>query len=122
MSSNEVSFDLREIDPLPHNTLHNQEVTLPVDMWQRTNQKLSLYTTGCRSWLFISANLKASTGYLNYPVDVRDTAKSEMGRVDNHHLKCLVESTSMNVGGSYRNAKESSPLMPGMSVGGVIVV
>jgi len=39
VSSNEVSFDLREIDPLPHNTLHNQEVTLPVDMWQRTNQK-----------------------------------------------------------------------------------
>ena len=45
-----------------------------------------------------------------------------MGRVDNHHLKCLVESTSMNVGGSYRNAKESSPLMPGMSVGGSIVL
>jgi len=57
-----------------------------------------------------------------YSVDVRDTAKSGIGHIDNRHLNDLVESISMNVGGSCRNAKVSSPPMIGVSVGGVIVV
>jgi hypothetical protein len=65
---------------------------------------------------------KVSAGYLTYPADVRDTVKNGMGRVGNRHLNSLVESISVNVGGSCRDVKASRPPLPGVSVGGVIVV
>jgi hypothetical protein len=65
---------------------------------------------------------KDLAGYLNYPADIRDTAKSGMGRIGNRRLHYFAEFISVNVGGSYRNGKESSPLRCGMSVGGLIVV
>jgi hypothetical protein len=65
---------------------------------------------------------KGLAGYLNYPADSRDTAKSGMGRIGNRRLPYFAEFISMNVGGSYRNVKESSPLRSGMSVGGLRVV
>jgi hypothetical protein len=67
-------------------------------------------------------NTKAETGYLTYPVSVRDTAKSGMGCRGNHHLNDLAESIAMNVGGLYPDAKDSSRPIPGRSVGAAIVV
>jgi hypothetical protein len=65
---------------------------------------------------------KDLAGYLNYPADIRDTAKSGMGRIGNRRLHYFAEFISVNVGGSYRNGKESSPLRGGRSVGGLRVV
>jgi hypothetical protein len=45
-----------------------------------------------------------------------------MGREGNRHLRYLVEFSSVNVGGSDRNVKESSPLRSDLSVGGSIVL
>ena len=65
---------------------------------------------------------KGLAGYLNYPADVRDTAKSGIGHIDNRHLNYLVESISVNVGGSYQNDKVSSPPMSNRRVGGFMVL
>jgi len=120
-SPNEASFDLREINPLSRNILHSGS-NAPTDTGQRMNQRMGSYSNGYRDWSSLYTSPKAPAGYLIYPVGIRDTAKSGMGRVGNRRLKDLAESILMNVGGSYRNAKESSPLMSGMSVGGSIVV
>jgi hypothetical protein len=58
----------------------------------------------------------------DYPVAGRDTAKSGMGCGANRHLHDLVESITMNVGGSDMDAKVCSPPMPYQSVGGPIGV
>jgi len=65
---------------------------------------------------------KVSAGYLNYPADIRDSAKSGMGYAVNRHLNYLVESISINVGGSCQDAKASSLPMPVRSFGGFIVL
>jgi hypothetical protein len=122
VSPNEANLDLRERFPLSRNILHTCEVTAYGSTGQRTSQKSVHATTDYQDWLFQSTNLKVSTGHLNYPVDVRDTAKSGMGRLGNRHLSYLVEFISVNVGGSYSDAKASSLPMPDRSVGGVIVL
>ena len=61
-------------------------------------------------------------GQPELPHDVRDTAKSGIGRRGNRHLKYLAEFIFVNVGGSYQNVKASSLPMSEMSVGGVIVL
>jgi hypothetical protein len=71
---------------------------------------------------FFFPTIKDVAGYPIYPVTGRDTAKSGIGFLDNHHLNNLVESISVNVGGFYQNVKVSSPPMTDRSVGGVIVV
>jgi len=53
---------------------------------------------------------------------MRDSAKSGLGQIGNRHLHYLVESISMNVGGSGQNVKASSLPMSDLSVGGSIVV
>jgi len=65
---------------------------------------------------------KGLAGYRNYPADIRDTAKSGRGRIGNRRLHYLAEFISVNVGGSYWDAKTSSLSRPGKSVGGLIVV
>jgi hypothetical protein len=65
---------------------------------------------------------KVATGYPNYPVAGRDSAKSGLGLIDNRHLNNLAKSISVNVGGFYQDDKVSSPPMTDRSVGGVIVV
>jgi hypothetical protein len=59
---------------------------------------------------------------LDYPVFVRDSAKSGLGCFGNRYLNYLAEFISVNVGDSYQNAKASSQPMTGKRVGGVIVV
>jgi hypothetical protein len=121
VSPNEASFDLREIDPLSRNICIAGN-TQPGYTGQRTSQKLVANTTDCQDWSVISTNPKVLTGYLNYPVNVRDTAKSGIGRPGNRHLSYLVEFIFVNVGGSYSDVKASSLPMPNRSVGGVIVL
>ena len=122
MSPNEASFDLRENPPLPRNILHTCEVRAYGSTGQRTDRQVFIDPTGHRGWLRGGTIPKVSAGYLQYPADVRDSAKSGLGHKGNRHLRYLVESISVNVGGSYQNVKESSPLRSGLSVGGVIVL
>jgi hypothetical protein len=121
VSSNEAGFDLREMCPLLRNILHNQSHDL-VYTGQRTYPEVAHYPKGNQDWSSTHTSQKVLTGNLIYPVSVRDTAKSGIGHLDNRHLNYLVESIFVNVGGSYQNVKESSPLMSGVSVGGSIVV
>ena len=122
VSSNEANFDLREIRPLPRNILHICGVEDHGTTGQRANLKLGVLATGCRGWLVLPTSPKVSTANLIYSVDARDTAKSGIGHLGNRHLRYLVESISVNVGGSCRKVKASSLPMIGMSVGGFIVV
>src|SRR2546428_1754749 len=122
VSPNKASLDLREIFPLSRNILHTSGMKAHRNTGQRTNQKIVISSTGYRDWSFCPTSLKASASYLNYLADVRDSAKSGLGRMGNRHLRYLVESISVNVGGSQQNAKTSSPPMSAESVGGVIVV
>jgi hypothetical protein len=75
-----------------------------------------------RGWSLRHTSPKVSAGYLHYPADIRDTAKSGMGCGDNHHLRYFAESIFVNVGGSRQNVKGSSLPMSVLSVGGSIVV
>ncbi len=86
------------------------------------NSRTCVFSKSCRDWLLLGTSPKVSAGYLNYPADIRDTAKCGMGCTDNRHLRYFVESISVNVGGSYQDAKASSLPMSDMSVGGSIVV
>ena len=58
----------------------------------------------------------------NWLSSIRDTAKSGMGCIGNRCLSDLAESDAVNVGGSSRNAKSSSPTTCVKSVGATIVV
>ena len=122
MRASKAGVDLRERFPLSRNILHTCGITAYGFTGQRTNQQISVPATGYRGWLLCSASPKGSTGYLSYPVDVRDSAKSGWGHVANRHLHYLVEFISVNVGGSCQDVKASSLPMPDKSVGGVIVV
>ena len=116
VSSNKVDFDLRERGPRSRNILHSCK-----DIRDRERAFwILLGFKGYRSWILAVTSLKVSTDYLTYPVDVRDSAKSGLGQIDNHHLNYLVESISVNVGGLL--AEVSSPPMKQASVGGPIVV
>jgi len=121
VSSNEVSFNLREILPLPRNILQdlgwNQGYT-----GQRMNPRILLSSKGYRHWLPILASYKVSAGHLTYPADIRDSAKSGLGCIDNHRLSNLAESISVNVGGPCQDAKASSLPIPDRGVGGFIVL
>ena len=121
MSANKAGVDLRETSPLPRNTLHTSEVKAHRYTGQRTSQKVTLSLTGYRAWKGHSSRSKVSADHLTYSADVRDTAKSGIGYHANRHLNYLVESISMNVGGSQQNAKVSSLPMSAERVGGVIV-
>ena len=121
MSPNEANFDLREKDPLSRNILHTCE-TAYGSTGQRTSQKSPPISTDYRNQIGRTTDSKVSLGYLLYPNDVRDTAKSGIGRRGNRHLQYLAEFIFVNVGGSYQDVKVSSPPMPDMSVGGVIVL
>jgi hypothetical protein len=121
VSSNKADLDLRENTPLSRNILHTAGLW-PTNTGQRTDQKIWHRPTGHRDRLSNCTGQKVSTGYLTYPADVRDSAKSGLGLNDNRHLNDLVESISTNVGGSQQNAKVSSPPMTAESVGGVIVL
>ena len=119
-SPNEVRLDLRETDPLPRNTLHSLEGLGPDNTGERMRTKGQ--TNGYRDWLHGDTSPKVSADYLLYPADIRDTAKSGMGRSGNHRLSYSAESIVVNVGGPRRNAKASSLLMCDVGVGGVIVL
>jgi hypothetical protein len=122
VSASEASFNLRESLPLPRNILHTRERDAHRYTGQRTSPRTHVSSTGYQTWLLHSTKLKVSAGYLNYPADVRDTAKSGMGYRDNCHLNDLAESIFVNVGGSYWNVKASSLPMSDERVGGAIVL
>ena len=121
VSSNEADFDLRETPPLPRNILQDLGLSQGYT-GQRMSPRILPCSKGYRSWLLVSTSLKVSASHLTYLADMRDSAKSGLGHCDNRHLNYLVESIAVNVGGSCRNVKASSPPMPGESVGGVIVL
>lgn len=121
MSSNKADFNLREMTPLSHKTLHSQIRNLD-EMGQRTSQRIILFSNGYRDFLVFGGSHKGFSISPVYGADVRDSTKSGLSCADNRHLHYLAESISVNVGGSYQNGKESSPLMTDMSVGAAIVV
>jgi len=121
-SANEAGVDLRESVPLSRNILHTCERNAYGYTGQRTDLKIHDRSRGHRGWSAIVPVQKVSAGHLHYPVDVRDSAKSGLGQAYNRHLNYLVESISVNVGGSHQNVKASSLPMSGESVGGSIVV
>ena len=86
------------------------------------NQRMGSYSNGYRDWSSLYTSPKVPAGYLIYPVGIRDTAKSGMGRLGNRRLKYLAESILMNVGGLRWNAKTSSPSISSVGVGGSIVL
>jgi hypothetical protein len=120
VSSNEVSFNLREKFPLSRNILHTCEVTAYGFTRQRTSLKATRTPIDYRDRLAINADQKVLAGYLDYPANVRDTAKSGMGYSDNRHLSDFVEFIFVNVGGLL--AEVSSPPMKQASVGAAVVV
>src|SRR5438132_1543431 len=99
VSSNEVNFNLRETHPLPRNILQDCGVMAHGYTRQRMNPRTPLYSKGYQSWLLIPTSPKVLAGHLTYPANIRDSAKSGLGHIDNHHLNDLVESISVNVGG-----------------------
>jgi len=121
VSSNEADFDLRETPPLPRNILQNLGWTQGYT-GQRMSPRTLSRSKGYQSWLLVSTSPKVSASHLTYLADMRDSAKSGLGHRDNRPLNYLVESIAVNVGGSYQEAKVSSPRMPDKSVGGSIVV
>ena len=86
------------------------------------NPRTCRISKGYRIRLHHNTGSKVPIDHLTYSTGIRDTAKSGIGCTGNRHLNYLVEFIFVNVGGSYRNVKESSPLRSGMSVGGLIVV
>ena len=121
MRANEAGFNLREISPLSHKTLHSRS-DHPDEMGQRMRQRRCCNATDYRNLLLIIGGQKGFNTPPVYGVDVRDTAKSGMGCTDNRHLNYSVESLLVNVGGAQPNVKVSSLPMSGKSVGGVIVL
>jgi len=121
VSSNKADFNLREIAPLPRNTLH----ILP-EKQKSTGRRMNLmavvYPEGYRDWSFVYTSSKDDASHLIYLASIRDSAERGSGCMDNRHLNYLAESIFVNVGDSSRNAKESSPLMFVMRVGATIVV
>lgn len=118
-SSNEVGLDLREFLPLPRNILHSPRVASRI-LYGVANESNGKRLARGLSRLALT-NPPISTDNLSYPVGVRDTTKSGSGLPITTSYLISFKSLPTNVGGSYQNAKESSPLMSGMSVGGVIV-
>ena len=123
VSSYKAGFNLRETVPLPRNILHACEVVAH----ESTRQRMNLLCK-CSSQEAIFAGfhtrpvIKVEAGHLHYPASIRDSAKSGLGCRDNRHLLYLAESIFVNVGGLQQDAKLSSPTMPAVSVGAIIVV
>jgi hypothetical protein len=86
------------------------------------NPRIGPFSKGCRIRSWPCTGSKVSADYLTYSADIRDTAKSGIGRSGNRHLNYLAEFIFMNVGGSQQDVKASSLPMPVESVGGVIVL
>src|SRR5436190_7927413 len=107
VSSNKADLDLRESMPMPRNILHSQDLD-PGYTWHRASQKVLQIQSDFRCWFSSSTSTKDSADHLSYSADARDTATSGNRSNDNRHLNYLVESTSVNVGGSHQNAKVSS--------------
>ncbi len=84
------------------------------------NSRIARSSKSYQNWACMNPSLKVSVGYLTYPTDIRDAAKSGMGCRDNRHLRYVVESISVNVGGLL--AEASSLPRKQVSVGGPIVV
>jgi len=122
VSPNKANFDLRETPPLSRNILHSCGIRDHGTTGQRTSQKSPRDMTGYRCRLITFTGKKVSTSNLIYLVDVRDSAKSGLGRIGNRHLNYLVESIPVNVGGPCQGAKASSPPIPNKDVGAATVV
>jgi len=120
--SNEAGFDLRKTVSLPRNILQDCGVEAHRFTGQRMNLRILPISKDYRGWSLLRTTQKVSAGYLNYPADIRDSAKSGSGHFDNRHLNYLAESISVNVGGPYQGAKASSLPIPDKGVGAVIVV
>jgi hypothetical protein len=119
VSSNEVSVNLREKGPLPRNILHSQE-SCPA-LHGAANEVDGLVVDLPRLGNGLS-QLKGCQRSPGHPLAVRDSAKSGLGCMENHHLTYLVESMYVNVGGSGADGKISSRSMLHESVGAAIVL
>jgi len=121
VSPNEADFDLRGMAPLPRNILHSRGVVPLTETGQRMGLKVLLDPTG-RQGQRTPLCPMVPASHLLYLAGIRDSAERGLGQVGNRHLPHLVESISVNVGGSSQNEKVSSPPKFGMSVGGFIVL
>src|SRR5262249_6177993 len=105
VSANEVSVNLREKCPLPRNILHTEESCPSV------YGAASVCTGRASAQPRLGSGLSQLKGCQRspgYPLTARDSAKSGLGCMENHHLPYLVESIDVNVGGSHVDAKISS--------------
>jgi len=122
VSSNEADLTYGKVSPC-HVTFCKTVGKLGPRVYEAAHEpKDTSSFQGLPKLVTLSYQLKVSAGYLIYPADIRDSAKSGFGHHDNRHLNYLAESISMNVGGSYRDVKASSLPMPDRSVGGSIVL
>ena len=123
VSSHKAGFNLRETFPLPRNILHACEVVAHESTRQRMNPLCKGISQGITYTDCLARPIsRVESGNLSYPASIRDSAKSGLGCCDNRHLLYLAESIFVNVGGSLKDAKLSSPTMPCVSVGATIVV
>jgi len=106
VSPNEAGLNPRETIPLPRNIIP----CIIVGWWPTSSRgsertQINIVSKGYRDRLIYLTSPKDETGYLVYPVSVRDTAESGMGCTGNRHLNYLAEFTSTNVGGLHQDAK-----------------
>ena len=113
-SANEAGFDLRETGPLPHNTLLIYGVVTVDDMGQRTNLDVS------RLLPRLPDSFMGWSKLLSVPCSRSGYCEEQDWLAANRCLHGLVESVSVNAGGSH--AEVSSPPMKHASVGAAIVL
>src|SRR3989442_811324 len=100
VSSNEADLTYGKSSPC-HVTFCKTVGKLGPRVYEAANEPKDLRVfQGLPKLVTLSYQLKVSAGYLTYPADIRDSAKSGLGHHDTRHLHYLVESISVNVGGS----------------------
>jgi hypothetical protein len=115
-SANEVGLDLREMGPLPHKNLLIHGVVTVDDMGQRTNLGVS------RLLPRLPDSFMGGSKLLSLPGSRSGYCAEQEWSAANRCLHGLVESVSVNAGGSDMNVKVSSPPMTYQSVGGAGVL
>ena len=101
VSSNEVGFDLREKKPPPPVGRYQATTLCSQTAYggRRTNPKQDS-CLGLPKLVLPLYQHQGPDRTPDYPIGVRDSAASGLGRFDNHHLNGLAESAVVNVRGS----------------------
>ena len=120
VSSTEADFNLREIMLLSRNILHAvrsfSRIYATANELYDPHHKLIEFRQGG----FLNQRLRQTN--LDYPVSIRDTAKSGIGCADNRHLNYFAKVILMNVGDLLCYAKAGSRPTSRARVGATIVV